>query len=679
MKPSALRTDIQLLRGVAILGVMFAHFGGLLPGGFLGVDIFFAISGFVITRSFLKMRALEANTSRLLKKFWRRRFWRLFPALATVLTVTLMVALFLLPADDFGDHFEMSFWSLLFAGNIGVEVVSQGDYFDPASDFNWLTHLWSLGVEEQFYLLFPFFMLFLLSRFQRESSQRFIVLAVAIGSMVSFLLAGINEFEVAFSGQRLSETTGFSAALGYYSPLTRAWQFGVGIIAALLSARSSGLKISSPLSAAGLAMIAVSLFTMPESNLLPGPPTLVPMAGMFLLLRYPIATKLADSAVLKPLRWLGDRSYSAYLWHWPVWSVLLAIFNESFALIVSAFVATLVLAELSYRYIERPLMDQYRKIETDSNAPATNARPSRFAIAALLISPIVVGGTIFGIDKGLRFAGLLGQRSETVRINPELDCLQTSCIGEKVDVLLIGDSHAGALANAFSSSLEESGFSMRGAIMPGCLHLPSRRISSIDEQCQALSSQVRSLIVDLDPSYVVTYGYTAGRFTSINSGGDSTISLVDNKSKRTILEEGAVLAYRLALIETSLLVTSENGRLFVVSGTPDFDLRPEYAGERGEPASLGDLFISAVSGRQLGQISTREEQAIRHNPFRKVEQEIADNNEAVSWIDSWDSVCGLLSCSQIDADGTLLFTDQDHLSGIGAQRLAKNIASAIQE
>ena len=106
------RADIQVLRGVAVLGVMLAHFGALVPGGFLGVDVFFVISGFVITLSFVKLSEQSDNLRHLLTTFWKRRFWRLFPSLALVLFVTLLFAFFLLPSEDFGDQREMSVWSL---------------------------------------------------------------------------------------------------------------------------------------------------------------------------------------------------------------------------------------------------------------------------------------------------------------------------------------------------------------------------------------------------------------------------------------------------------------------------------------------------------------------------------------------------------------------------------------
>ena len=676
-----LRTDIQIFRGIAVLGVMLAHFGALIPGGFLGVDIFFAISGFVITLSFMKLWSGEPSRGNVLRKFWLRRFWRLFPALSVVLTTTLISAFFLLPNEDFRDQLEMTVWSFFFAGNIGVEVVSQQDYFDPAANFNWLLHLWSLGVEEQFYLIFPFVMLFLLARFRSTSSQTVVIGGVIAGSVFSFLLAGINEFEVAVTGGgRLTEATGFSAALGYYSPLTRAWQFGVGIIAALLSVSTSKARSRSLLPVLAMTVLALSLVLMPESNLLPGPLTLVPMAAMFVLLRYPLPTRITSALLAKPLSWLGDRSYSAYLWHWPVWSVLTQVFNEGSPAIVMAFITTLALAGTTYRYIERPLIDRYRRIEVEGDYRPRVAGRKPLAIGAILSTPLLLCGFIVGAEYGLRDAGVIGQRTTVPRIDPALDCLHTSCNGEEVDVLLVGDSHAGALANALASILDERGLSMRGAIVArhfGCLHLPSEVIASQREECLELSAQVRETISELSPRWVVIYGYTAGRFTTTNSGGYQEISLVDNRTGQLVTDGNGSSAYRMALEETKNIVDQAGGHLIVVSGTPDFDLRPEEAGQDGKSASLAETFQLALTGYSFGQVTPREQQLSRHGPFREVEQKLVSASPTMSWIDSWESVCDLEVCAQVDPEGNLLFSDQDHLSDIGAQRLATVVAEVV--
>ena len=678
-----MRTDIQLLRGVAVLAVMLAHFGALAPGGFLGVDIFFAISGFVITLSFIKLWSRESNRRNLLRKFWLRRFWRLFPALSVVLTATLVSALFLLPAEDFRDQLEMTVWSFFFAGNIGVEVVSQQDYFDPAANFNWLLHLWSLGVEEQFYLIFPFIMLFLLGRFMKTSSQTAVISAVIAGSLISFLLAGVNEFEVALMGEgRLTESTGFSAALGYYSPLTRAWQFGVGIIAALLTLNTPRKQTSRLLPIAGITVLSLSLLLMPESNLLPGPLSLVPMVAMFVLLRYPLSTRATDSLLARPLSWLGDRSYSAYLWHWPVWSVLTQLSGEGVIVIVMAFLTTLVLAGVTYRFIERPLIDRYRSIEVEERPRSANLMRKRLSVGAILVAPLLLSGFIVGAENGLRDAGVIGQRAPVPQVDPALDCIQTSCDGIHIDVLLVGDSHAGALANALSLRLRDNGITMKAAVVArhfGCLHLPSETISSIHEECVGLSREVRNLILHLSPAQVIVFGYTAGRFTTTNSGGYQEISLVDNGTGELITDDTGASAYRVALEETKDTVNQAGGHLVVVSGTPDFDLRPEEAGQNGETASLAETFLLAFTGHQFGQVTSREQQLSRHGGFREVEQELVRASPSITWIDSWDSVCGPDVCEQVDRDGNLVFSDQDHLSEMGAQMLASAVADSIAE
>ena len=678
-----MRTDIQVLRGIAVLAVMLAHFGALLPGGFLGVDIFFAISGFVITLSFMKLRSHELNHRNVLRKFWQRRFWRLFPALSVVLTVTLATAFFVLPVDDFRDQLEMTVWSFFFAGNIGVEVVSQQDYFDPAANFNWLLHLWSLGVEEQFYLVFPFIMLLLLSRFRGASSQTAVLSAVIIGSAISFSLAGMNEFELAFfDGERLTEATGFSAALGYYSPLTRAWQFGVGIVAALLSPSTANVRGRSLLSVLGITVLALSLLLMPESNLLPGPLTLIPMAAMFILLRYPLSPRVTDSRLAKPLSWLGDRSYSAYLWHWPVWSVLTQLFNEGASVIVSALIATLALAAVTYRYIERPLINRYRQIEAEEPPRAVAVRRKRLSLGVVLVAPLLLIGLIVTAEQVLRDTGVIGQRATVPRIDPALDCLQTSCDGEEVDVLLVGDSHAGALANALASTLTERNLTMRGAIVArhfGCLHLPSEGIASPREECRDLSAEVRETISELSPRWVVIYGYTAGRFTTINSGGVQEIDLVNTQSGQPIQPGEGFDAYRDALDETIGFILSSGSQVIIVNGTPDFDLRPEDTGQDGSPATLAEVFFAPVNGKSFGQVVSRTEFDARHGDFLTIESSAAAASSLVKVVDSWAALCEADSCSQVEQSGALMFADQDHISELGAEKLASVVADAFSE
>jgi peptidoglycan/LPS O-acetylase OafA/YrhL len=576
----------------------------------------------------------------------------------------------------------MTLWSFFFAGNIGVEVISQEDYFEPAAQFNWLLHLWSLGVEEQFYLLFPFLMLLILkTRVGRRSTWTPIAWVASL-ALLSLLFASANELEVSvFGSQTLSEATGVSALLGYYSPITRAWQFGVGIIAALLTLWKPTQSASRVLPLAGVLLLTGSLALMPKSNLLPGPATIVPMAAIFLLLLYPLPTSITSSNLLRPLGWLGDRSYSAYLWHWPVWSVFTKLGVSNVLAIVGSFAVTLILSAATYRLVERPLISRYRGSEQESNnVPSSRPTPKAF-LALFLVSPLVLGAAAFSTETLLRAGGLIGQRTEVPRINPALDCIQTDCDGLEVDVLLVGDSHAGALANALSEDLGLFGLSMKSAVVArnfGCLHLPSTVITSEDVECRELATKVRDIIENTSPKWVVLYGYTAGRFTTINSGGEQEIGLIDARTDTPITSATSVSAYKSALEETVQLITEKSSAsIVIVSGTPDFTLRPEDVGQSGQPATLAEVLWSPFSGNKSGQSVTRDEFDRRHGPFIQVERNLASELTAVTVVDSWSALCEPNECSQVDEAGELLFADQDHISQRGAETLAPKVAIAL--
>jgi len=677
------RADVQLLRGVAVLGVMLVHFGALVPGGFLGVDVFFAISGFVITLSFIKLSKQSKNLRELLNTFWRRRFWRLFPSLTVVLFVTLLFALLLLPSEDFNDQREMSVWSFFFAGNIGAEVLSKQDYFDPAAQFNWLLHLWSLGVEEQFYLAFPFLMIGLLgfvSRTRNISRALFFVMAA---SSASFLLSTVDELErIPVLDLGLTEMTGFSALLGYYSPLTRAWQFGIGVLLALLALWRPQNHKGNLLGLLGGLLLAGSFVAMPESNLLPGPLTLVPMLGVFLILRHPLSTRLLEASWLKPLHWLGDRSYSAYLWHWPVWSIVTALITNKTISVVLSFAFTLLLAALTFRWVEQPFISRSRTGSLKAKPSVPGSKFLSIVLAFALTSPLILGFAIWSAERFLRDQGLIAQREEVPRVDPAIDCIQTDCSGLVVDVLLIGDSHAGALSNALFEELASRGVSMRSAIVArhfGCLHLPSMGVASVHEECRDLSAQVREIITEISPRWVVIYGYTAGRFTTINSGGAQEISLVFAEPNAPVTSSTGVSAYESSLSEVVDFISKQGSKALIVSGAPDYTLRPEEVGRNGKAASLAEVFLAPLSGRDFGETVSRSGFLERHGPFIAVEEKIAQSREGVDLVSGWDALCGPESCAQTNSAGELLYADQDHLSNLGAEILARAAAETLSE
>lgn len=675
------RPDIQLLRGVAVLGVMLAHFGALVPGGFLGVDVFFVISGFVITLSVWSLHTTQTTSRRFLAVFWRRRFFRLVPVLVVVLAATLLGASLSLPPSEFGDQVEMSIWSLFFAGNVGVEIVTNGDYFDPGVEENWMLHLWSLGVEEQFYLIFPFIFLTLIaSSWARRRKGRPFVVVVSL-LVASFALSLVNDADLAFGwGGAFTESTGLSALFGYYSPLTRAWQFLLGVLAALIVLNSGTMK-RRWLSFLAAAVLVVSFALVPESNLLPGFPTVLPMLAVFLLLLSPLPKKLVGSQPLRPLSWLGDRSYSAYLWHWPVWLFLGHHVGREALTIPLAFAITLALSALSYRFVELPFIGRGKTGGTPSLEPRsvpTGPRrgTSNAVLIGLIILPLLVGVGTITAHTTLEQRGVLRASPPVPQIDERIDCLETDCSDKNIGVLLIGDSHAGSLANALGDSLAAQDVEMYGAIVArhfGCLHLPSTAVTSINEECQDLSAQVRDLVTTKRPPVVLIHGYTAGRFTEINSGGDAEIKLIDNTTGQTVTAATGVDAYRKSLTDTLETVEASGAQVVIVSGVPDFTLRPEEVGRSGEPASQAELLLAPWFDFEFGQSITRDQYLDRHGDFIAVERQLASQSPSVTWLEPWDFMCEKNSCSQSSDDGEFLYSDHDHVSELGATRLADGI------
>ena len=676
------RPDIQAWRGFAVLAVMLAHFGALVPGGFLGVDIFFSISGFVITLSFLSLLNRGTSIKAVLVEFWRRRFWRLVPALSVVLSATVTAALFLLPPREFRDQVYMTIWSFFFAGNVGVEIVSRGDYFDPGAEENWLLHLWSLGVEEQFYLVFPFLFLALVGIGQRSLRINRLIGVMGIFSVVSLALASVDDVIYLLGFQdAYNELWAVTSIFGYYSPVTRAWQFGVGVIAAVLVVKKA--RAPHPfMSVIGVTLLVGSFVFMPQSNLLPGPLTLFPMAAMFILLLWPLNVNATLARSLRPLVWLGDRSYVAYLWHWPIWSALVVVFPDwGVGVIATAFFLTLVLSDATHRFIERPIIESRRRLpHVAQKQGSTTSRP-RFFKTVLATSaigfPVVLGVLILTADHQLEQSGVLSPPVEIPRVDESKNCLEVSCFDEEIDVLLIGDSHAGAISYALEQELNARGLNMFRAINGGCMHLLGETVVSTVENCVEKSRKTRDLIERNPPKVVVSFGYTAGRFTTINSGSDQEIALMFLPSNGKVSPQMGPEAYGIALSETVRVILDSGSQLVLVTGTPDFTIWPDEVSRAGRVASQFDILLAPFINLEFGETVTRSDYLARHGAFQEIDMSIALSNPGISFVDSWEWVCESNRCQQVTDEREFIFSDKDHLSIDGAKKLAKGIAKAI--
>jgi peptidoglycan/LPS O-acetylase OafA/YrhL len=357
MQPSSShRGDIQGLRALAVLLVAFGHAGlGFLPGGFVGVDVFFVLSGFLITG--LLISEAQANGSISLGAFYRRRARRILPAAVLTLLVTEAAAFFLLNFVRAKEAMWDSIFAAVFLANFRF-AEQETDYFAQAQPPSPLLHLWSLGVEEQFYLVWPALISVVLlgaaalrgGRSIRRTDLRVLLLVLAVAGCASLV----------WSVHR----TATLPPVAYFSPFTRAWELvlgaGLAVGATTLGRVRRGWKLAAGWS--GLLAIGASAVLFSSETPFPGSAALLPTVGAALVIcagmtdTHPraAAARLLDRA---PLRFVGDRSYAFYLWHWPVLIIAQQYlgYEPPLAVNLALLSGAFLLSIASYALVENPL------------------------------------------------------------------------------------------------------------------------------------------------------------------------------------------------------------------------------------------------------------------------------------------------------------------------------------
>lgn len=409
------RNDIQGLRALAVIAVIAFHVNkNWLPGGFIGVDIFFVISGYLITS--IIMRDQE-NEKFHFGTFYLARVRRIVPAYVAMLVITSMIMAILLTPRDFGS-FEDSLFSALYF-NSNHYFAHHSDYFSPASYEFPLLHTWSLAVEMQFYLILP-------------AALVFIPRSALIPG-----LALVGASLLAFAQYQLWQDYGQEV---YYSLYARVPEFLFGSLLALLwRVRRPSPALSNACSAIGLALILISFLLVTEEQPFPGLLSIPACVGtaMVIASRNSAVNKLLS---IKTLVWFGALSYSLYLWHWPV-LVAFRYVLESYVLppaaLVSAGLITLICAYLSYRYIESPFRGHESSVKSRRRTTIL-AAVSVVLIAASglintsIVKEIPVSLSRYAIQEEICHGKVLG------------DCFRGDPDGDTT-ILLLGDSHAAQL------------------------------------------------------------------------------------------------------------------------------------------------------------------------------------------------------------------------------------------
>jgi peptidoglycan/LPS O-acetylase OafA/YrhL len=362
------RRDIQVLRGLAVIAVVLFHASKTnFPLGYLGVDIFFVISGFVMTPLILRIITAKTNGGRLsnLRYFYKRRFYRLAPALATTLATSAPLIFLFGPIVDHQRFARQGIATLLLLGNAGANRYS-GDYFSP--NVNPLVHTWSLAVEVQIFLILPIILVLILHN--RNDVERITVILLAIILALSIALFLIPTMLEPLKIFARAEPTFFNS---FYSPINRIWQFAFGSLGFLFKAKyqNYAMKFSKEVHLISAITIVLILFCPIQVNSNVSS-ILASLSALFVIMLNSIY--LFPKYLIKKLEWIGDRSYSIYLVHMPV--LYIAKFspvtqiekfeNRNFQTIIAVF-ASLFFGSISYSKIEKNIEISSRRIAQAKN------------------------------------------------------------------------------------------------------------------------------------------------------------------------------------------------------------------------------------------------------------------------------------------------------------------------
>ena len=511
------RPDIDGLRAIAVLLVVWFHaFPEAMPGGFIGVDIFFVISGFLITG--IIIRELDQQRFSLLG-FYIRRIRRIFPALIVVLAVTLVLGwLWMLPAA----YAQLSadvFASAAFVSNIALLL--QSGYFGIESGKKPLLHLWSLGIEEQFYLFWPL-VLMLATRLR----LRILTVATVIG-IASFALS------VALIGSDPVAT--------FYLPFTRAWELlaGAALACGWNQFRQTGVA-SNWRAAIGLLLIAVAAGVLDSKSAFPGWWAALPVTGAALLLSAPAAWGCRHLLSSPAMVRIGLISYPLYLWHWPLLVFFAIIKFAPLTLIERGLIVGLsfALAWLTYRFVEIPFRF---------------GRPSRLRIASLcsgmalvaLAGGVIVRGHGFDFRLPPQIREMTDVRTDSSKWRVH-QCLldlshETSFADSCVDhnrrplILLWGDSTAGALLPGLRKAQETRDFGIAQFTSSSCIPALNIDVAGVPN-CRAINDKVLALAREIKPDIVLLHSTWDGDL----DGVANTVTALKQQTSARIIVLGSV-------------------------------------------------------------------------------------------------------------------------------------------
>ena len=654
------RPDIDGLRAIAVALVVLTHANvpGL-GGGFIGVDVFFVISGFLITTILLR-EAQEGSYS--LARFYERRIRRIFPALITVLVATTLAGIYILTPDQLAAYGKSMMATMLFVSNFYLGMTA--NYFDPDAETQPLLHTWSLAVEEQFYIVFPILLIALLRWYPRRAKA-----AVWIVALLSFAAC------ILLTDRR--------PTMAFYLAPTRAWELLAGALLAIHAPRTlpAGREwVAQALGIAGLGLILAAGVWFSPATVFPGWTAALPVLGAVALilagsLGGGIATRILSTA---PVRGLGLISYSLYLWHWPV-IVLLRFWTidpPTPLQMTLAVVATVILSILSWKYVEQPFRHA-------GKLPGRLRHPVLWAGGGCIIAVCALSMVLFQ-GKGLpgRFSAeeqrLLVEelKDGSVPCDDQTDWREIAdCEIGAADApesfLVWGDSHGRSLLPGLNEAMKLLDRRGRFVGIPGCLTLLgiSRTNDPFPGLCFPLGDHVLS-VLDAHPEirtiYLVSRWSVYAQGTRFEHSPTARQTLVvDAESPGASLAENP-RAFARALERTIAELQRRGLKIVMLTQIPDIGYHVSIA--------------SVMAGRLDRDIDLRTSRA-EYEAFQRSTTEIlaphAKQGE-IALVPLEDLFCDDDFCRITTQDGLPAYWDDNHVSRRGALELAPELAELLR-
>lgn len=653
------RPDIDGLRAIAVLSVLIFHAGiKSVSGGYVGVDIFFVISGYLITS--IIVREIE-NGNFSIVKFYERRFRRILPALTIVVISSLIVGSILFDASMFVDLGKSAVATTLFSSNILFYMES--GYFDGPAHLKPLLHTWSLAVEEQYYIFFPIFLIIIARLDSKKYAKWLLPLC-----LLSFITCVV--------GMK------FDSSGTFYLIPTRAWELLIGgALAINVLPQVKNQIVTNLFSGVGLLLIGFSIFSFSPSTNFPGIAAATPTLGAAMIIYSGIGGETFVGRILsfRPIVFIGLISYSLYLWHWPV-----LVYTKYYAIKelgnveISVMIGMIfTLSILSWHYIEKP----FRKKKSQYSRKSIFITSSTVSVIILSVGFLIIFENGFPsrctndlehiiiADKtAWKHWESCGNAKSRINNNQELCNLGKD--GIQPDFIFWGDSHAQALAPAIDLSAKRIGLTGKLATQSACPPLMSierpNRLS-----CNEFNKDVLQYISDnADIKTVIL----AARWALSTSGtrykkeSGTPVKLIDIQSTSTADVSNTVL-FEIGLKRTIDKLQELGKSVLLVKPVPEigYDVPSAY-------------FIATQTGRDVNSLisPTFKEYQLRTESVASIFSTLK-NEKFVKIIDPSQYLCDEKKYCNVVADGILLYRDDDHLSNFGAKYVSPSFDSALAE